>query len=152
MATFKYNYPQDIDTVFAFLSSPETARRRSEAFGEREINVSVSGGAVTNVRKVEAEVPGFAKKLLNPVNTVTDVKRWDAATKTGQLTVDIQGAPVKIAGSIRLVPAGSGCDYVVDFQVSCKIPLIGGQLEKHITGVTEEGMRKEADWNKSQIG
>lgn len=152
MATFKYSYPQDIETVFRILSAPETARQRSEAFGEREINVTTSGSTVTNVRKVEAEVPGFAKKLLNPVNTVTDIKRWDPATKTAQLTVDIQGAPVKISGNIRLVPAGSGCDYLVDFQVSCKIPLIGGQLEKHVAGITEEGMRKEADWNKAHIG
>lgn len=152
MATFKYSYPQDIDTVFAFLSNPETARRRSEAFGEQDIKVTASGGAVTNVRKVEAEVPGFAKKLLKPVNTVTDLKRWDSATKTAELSVDIQGVPVTIRGSIRLVPAGTGCDYIVDFQVTCKIPLIGGQLEKHIAGVSEEGMRKEADWNKANIG
>ncbi len=151
MATQKFHFPQDIDTVFRFLADPETAKKRSVAFGERDISVTTSGSTVTNVRKVEADVPAFAKKVLNPVNTVTDVKRWDPATKSAQLSVDIQGAPIKVAGTIRLVPSGSGCDYIVDFQVTCKIPLIGGQIEKHATTQTEEGMRKEFEWNKAQL-
>ena len=151
MATVKFTYKQDPETVFKFLSDPATARARSEAFGERDIQVTENGGAVTNRRLVEADVPSFAKKLLNPTNTVTEVKRWNAATKTAELSVDIQGAPVKLNGTIRIVPSGSGSEYITDFTASCKIPLIGGQLEKHIVGVTEQGMRREFDWNQARL-
>jgi hypothetical protein len=151
MATVKFTYSQDLETVYRFLTDPEVVRRRSEKFGETDIQISVNGGTLTNLRKVQAVVPGFAKKLLSPVNTVTDVKAWNAAARTARLTVDIQGAPVKVAGDIRLVAAGSGCDYVVDFQVSCRIPFIGGQLEKYVTGLTEEGMRKEYEWNRAEL-
>ena len=107
---------------------------------------------MTNVRKVAVDVPSFAKKIVNPVNTVTDVKSWDASTKTARMSVEIKGVPIKVTGDIRIVPSGTGSDYVVDFQVSCKIPLLGGQLEKHATGQTEQGMVREHDWNRSSIG
>ena len=63
MATVKLFYTQDPETLYKFLSDPETARKRSEAFGERDIQITSSGGAVTNKRLVEADVPSFAKKL-----------------------------------------------------------------------------------------
>lgn len=151
MATVKFTYAQDADTVYKLLSDPEVSRRRSEAFGDKDIRLTKSGDTVTNVRQVEADVPAFAKRLLSPTNTVTEVKAWNPATKSATLSVEIKGVPVKISGDIRIVPAGTGCDYIVSFQVSCKIPLIGGQLEKHITGVTEEGMRKEFEWNRAQL-
>lgn len=151
MATMKFIYPQDPETVFKFLSDPETSRRRSEAFGEEEIRVSASGSTVTNVRKVVAEVPSFAKKFLNPKNVVTDIKAWNAGSKTATLTVDIGGAPLKMSGNIRIVPSGSGSEYIVDFTMKCSVPLVGGQIEKHATGVSEEGMRREYEWNKAEL-
>lgn len=151
MATVKFTYAQDAETVYKLVSDPDVCKRRSEAFGDKDIRITKSGETVTNVRLVEADVPSFAKKFLSATNTVTDVKAWNPATKSATLAVEIKGVPVKITGDIRVVPAGSGADYIVNFQVACKIPLIGGQLEKHITGITEEGMRKEFEWNKSQL-
>ncbi len=156
MATVRFSYPHDLETVYRFLVDPAVVRRRSEAFGETDIRATLAGdpaasATLTNVSKVKAQVPGFAKRFLSPVNTVTDVKAWDGVSHSARLSVDIQGAPVKVSGTIRLQPSTTGCDYVVDFQVSCRIPLIGGQLEKYVTGLTEEGMRKEADWNLAEL-
>lgn len=151
MTTIKLSYPQDAETVYKFLADPETARRRSVDFGEEDIKVTTQGATVINVRKVASEVPSFAKKFLNPKNVVTDTKAWNAASKTAALTVDIAGAPLKMSGNIKIVPAGSGCDYIIDFTMKCSIPLVGGQIEKHATGVSEEGMRREYEWNKAQL-
>lgn len=151
MAIVKFTYKQDPDTVFKFLSDPATVRARSEAFGERGMQITESNGTITNRREVDADVPAIAKKVLKPTNTVTEVKAWNAATKTATMSVDIQGAPIKVAGNIRLTPSGTGTEYTVDFQVTCKIPLIGGQIEKHATGQTEDGMRREYEWNKARL-
>jgi len=151
MTTLKFAYPQDAATVFAFLADPETARKRSVDFGEEDIVVTTKGATVINVRKVASEVPSFAKKFLNPKNVVTDTKAWNASSKSAALVVDIAGAPLKMSGDIRIVPAGSGCEYVVDFSLTCSIPLIGGQIAKHATGVTEQGMRNEYEWNKAEL-
>lgn len=152
MTTMRFHYAQDVDTVYRFLADPETARKRSVDFGETDIRVTTQGNTVVNVRKVAMDVPAIAKKILNPVNTVTDTKAWDPATKTARMSVDIQGAPIKVDGQIRVVPSGSGADYIMDFQVTCKIPLIGGQIEKLATAQTEEGMHREDAWNRKQLG
>jgi hypothetical protein len=151
MATVKFTYKQDVDTVFAFVSDPEVSKQRSIDMGERDIKVTKEGEAVTNIRTVDAEVPGFAAKLLKPSNTVVEVKRWSSATKSGQLSVDVKGAPTQIDGTIKLTPSGSGCDYTLDFKVTCKIPLIGGKLASYVEGITKKGMQEEFEWNQRKL-
>ena len=149
MATLTLSYRQDPETVLRFLTDPERVKARSEAFGEREVRVTVDGGTVTATRIVDAEVPSFARKLVKPSNQVTDIKKWNLATKTATFSVDVRGVPVTIAGEIALAArAGGGADCTVRFEVTCKIPLIGGTLAKHVTGMTENGLRREFEWNQ----
>jgi hypothetical protein len=151
MATVKFTYKQDVDTVFAFVSDPEVAKQRSIDMGERDVKVTKDGEAVTNVRTVDAEVPGFAAKLLKPSNTVLEVKRWSSATKSARMSVDVKGAPTQIEGTIKLTPNGGGCDYALDFTVTCKIPLIGGKLAAYVEGITKKGMQEEFEWNQRKL-
>ena len=151
MPTLTFHYSHDAASVFRYLSDPATAQKRSEAFGETDIRVSTTNGTVTNVRKVAIEVPSFAKKIVNPVNVVTDVKTWDERTRSAHMSVDIKGVPVTLTGNIRIVPSGAGADYVVDFQVACKIPLLGAQLAKHAAEETAQGMAREHEWNRANL-
>ena len=146
MTTVRFSYPHDADTLYRFVTDADAVKARSIALGERDVRVSKVGETVTNVRLVEAELPSFAKSLFTPTNTVEDVKAWDATTKKARLTVDVKGAPTKIGGTIEIVPTATGCDYVVDFQVACKIPFIGGKLEAFVTTATEKGLRDEFDY------
>ncbi len=151
MATAKFTYKQDVDTVYAFVTDPDVVRQRSTDMGEREIKLTKEGETVTNIRTVDAEVPGFAAKILKPSNTVIEVKRWNAATKSCHMSVDVKGAPTQIEGTIKLTPNGAGCDYVLDFTVTCKIPLIGGKLATYVEGITKKGMQEEFEWNQRKL-
>jgi hypothetical protein len=151
MPTVRFSYAQDADTLYRFVTDAAVVKERSQSLGDRDVRVSKSADTITNLRVVEAEVPGFAKKLFTPTNTVEDVKAWDAATKTARLTVDVRGAPTKISGTIKIVSTAVGSDYVVDFQVSCKIPLIGGKLEEFVASATEKGLRDEYEYNRKRL-
>ena len=151
MATVRFHYPQDADTLYRFVTDPEAVKARSIALGERDVRVTKSGETITNVRLVESELPSFAKNLFKPTNTVEEVKAWDAAKKTAKLSVDVKGAPTKVSGTIAIVASGSGCDYVVDFQVKCSIPLIGGKIEAFATGETEKGLRAEYEYTSKAL-
>lgn len=151
MATVKYTYAQDVETVYKFLSDPEVARERSIAMGERDIKVTKDGETVTNIRTVDAEIPGFAAKLLKPSNTVVEVKSWSAASKSAKLSVDVKGAPTQLEGTIRLTPKGSGTEYTFDYTAICKIPLIGGKLASYVEGVTKKGADTEFAWNQKKL-
>ncbi|MSO58663.1 MAG: DUF2505 domain-containing protein [Thermoleophilia bacterium] len=152
MATLRLTYKQDPDAVYAFLSDPATVKARSEAFGDTNIDVTSSGTTISNTREVLAEVPPFAKRFLSPRNTVTDTKTWDPGTRAARMSVVIKAARTTITGDVKITPNGTGADFVVSFVVKCEIPLVGGQLEKHVTRLTEEGMRREFEWNQRRLG
>jgi len=151
MFSVSLSYKQDPDTVFRFLTDPANVKARCEAMGERDVAVTNQDDTVTCVRVVEASVPSFAKKLLKPTNTVTDVKRWSRASRKATFSVDIKGVPVTIEGAIELAPSGSGATCSVTGTVTCRIPLIGGTLAKHVAALTEQGLRKEWEWNQQAL-
>ncbi len=152
MPIVKFTYTQDADTVYAFASNPERVAERSTHMGEKDLNITKKGDAVHNTRTVFAEVPGFAKKFLNPASTAVEIKAWDPATRSAKLSVDIKGAPTQVRGTITIVPnPAGGCDYATDFEAICKIPLIGKKLAQYVAGVTEKGMREEFVWNQKRM-
>ncbi len=152
MPTLRFTYDQAPDVVYALLSDSATVQARSEAFGDTSIDVSSTGTTVTNTREVLAEVPPFAKRFLAPRNRVTDTKTWDPEARKARMTVSIPSARTTITGDVAIEARGTGSSYVVTFAVKCEIPLIGGQLEKHITRLTEEGMQREHAWNRRRLG
>ncbi len=152
-----FTFKQDVETVYAFVSSEEEVRKRSEAFGDRDIRIQVteSGGVktVTNTRLVTQDVPGFMKKLFNPTNTVVDIKAWrqEGDKRIGKLDVDVQGTPTELHGTITIAPSGSGCTYKVDFAGKAKIPLIGKKVEAYVEEQSQKGMREEFEYNQKQL-
>jgi len=152
MRTSKFTYKQSADQVYAFASDPEYVRQRSEAMGETNINITKTGDTVKNVRTVVAQVPGFAAKVLKPTNTVVEIKAWNASNKTASLSVDVQGAPTKLTGTIRIYDnPGGGCTYETEYTASCSIPLIGKKIAEYVEKVTHEGMETEFHWNQKKL-
>ena len=158
MASVSFKFKQDVETVYAFVSNAEEVRKRSVAFGDRDIRVAESdaGGTktITNTRLVTADVPAFMKKLFNPTNTVVDKKAWrsEGDKKIGKLDVDVQGTPTEIHGTITIAPApGGGSTYSIDFKGTAKIPLIGGKVEAYVEEQSAKGMREEFEYNQKQL-
>ena len=159
MASVTFKFKQDVETVYAFVSDADAVRKRSEAFGDRDIRIDVSesGGTktVTNTRLVTADIPGFMKKLFNATNTVVDKKAWrdEGGKKVCQLDVDVQGTPTELHGTITIAPAPgtSGCTYTVDFKGTAKVPLIGKKIEAFVEEQSAKGMREEFEYNQKQL-
>ncbi len=151
MPIVRFAFKQPAEAVYRFVTDPEAVRSRSVSFGERDVRVEKRGDTLTNTRLVEAEIPAFAKKLFSPTNTVTDTKVWDPSKRTARFEVDVKGVPIKVSGTIAIVQSGAGCDYVVDYKVTCKVPLIGGKLESFASASTEKGIRQELEYNQRQL-
>lgn len=149
--TSKFTYSQDLETFYRFITDPEVVRERSIALGERDVKVTKDGGAITNIRTVDAEIPSFAAKFLKPSNTVVEVKVWNPTTNTASLKIDVQGAPTDMGGTIRLAANGSKTDYTVELTATCKIPLIGGKIAAYVETVAKKGIEDEYAWNKAKL-
>jgi len=151
MATTTYTYEQDADTVYRFVTDPNVIRQRSLAMGERDIQLDKVGETLTNVRTVDVQVPGFAAKVLKPTNTVREVKRWNAAERTCRMSIETKGLPARLEASIRIVPSGAGCEYIVDYWAKVSIPLIGGRFASYVEDATKKGLDDEFAWNSREL-
>jgi hypothetical protein len=157
MPKFRFEYAQNVDTVFALITDREALTRRCEALGETNIEVDVVDGdgskAVTIVRDVEQELPGFAKKLFKPKNKLVEREQWrtGGAEKTAAGRLDIVGTGGKIESTIRLSPSGSGCVYEIDFQAHAKVPLIRKKLEGFIEDTALESLRAQHEHYKAVL-
>jgi hypothetical protein len=145
----KYTAP--IDKVFALLTDPKWLQERSAALGELSAKVKArkSGGAValTMNRRVRRDVPGFVAKVLSPESDLVFEEVWSAAgeggARTGTLTMDAVGQPVKMSAKFELVPAGKGCVYRITHVCKSSVPLIGGMVERFAQGQVETGCADE---------
>lgn len=142
--TRTHTFDAPIDAVWAMFADPASHVAKFESMGHREITVvehEHGDDAVRLVvqRVVDVDLPGFARKVLQPSNTVVSDDRWRRnpdGSCGGEFTVDTQGAPVKARGTTRLTPAGERTDYEVTVDVEVKVPIIGGKI---------------ADWAKGDI-
>lgn len=142
--TSTHTFDAPIERVWAMFSDPASHVAKFEAMGHRDIQVVTeerSDDALRLVvkRVVDAELPGFAKKVLKPSNTVVSDDRWERRADGscgGGFTVDTEGAPVKAKGTTRLEARGDQTFYEVVVEVEVKVPIIGGKI---------------ADWSKGEI-
>ena len=142
--TSTHTFDAPIDRVWAMFADPESHLAKFASMGHREIEVLEQDGDDRHLhivvqRVVDVDLPGFARKVLSPSNTVVSDDRWERrgdGTCGGTFTVDTKGAPVKASGTTSLTPDGERTRYEVQVDVDVKVPIIG---------------RKIADWAKGDI-
>ena len=149
----------DVETVFRILSDESWAQRKDDALHDGSRMVSreeTPDGAVTLVvsRELPAGVPGFLERFLPKDGRVTQTDEWGPdvdGTRSGRWKVEIPGAPAQLGGTMALTPTPTGSRYVIDGEVSVKVPLIGGKAEGFIAGMVEKLAAKEADVLRSAL-
>ena len=132
-----HRYLAPLDDVIVMLRDREATRQKYEGQGHRDVDiVECSGDATTlrivSTRVVDVDLPGFAKKVLKPTNTMTQRDEWhrlpDGTGWDGTFDVEVKGAPIHLSGTMRLSSAPDGTNHEVVLQVAVKVPLIGGRI------------------------
>ncbi len=133
--TETHHFHAPADAVIEVLATEDAVRDRYEGMGHREVEVQrIDRGegtlTVVSRRVVEVDLPGFARKVLQPTNTMTQTDRWakEPAGWAGTFEVEVAGAPVQLSGKMRLTDADQGADYTVTLTMNVKVPLIGGKI------------------------
>ena len=133
-----------LDVVWDMFSDPDSHTTKFESMGHRDIAVlesDFSDGAfhLKVSRVVDLDLPGFAKRVMKPTNTVVTTDDWSRQTDgsyKGRQIIETQGSPVKISSDTLLVTEGDQTRYIIDIHLEVKVPLIGGKL---------------ADWAKGTV-
>lgn len=133
----QHTFDHPIDKVWAMFTDQDSHVAKFESMGHRDIEVidyrNDGDEVVIKIRRtVDVDLPGFAKKVMKPTNTVETTDTWrdlGDGTYGGDFIVDAKGAPIDARGTTRLRPAGDKTDYEVKVVVKVKVPIIGGKIE-----------------------
>ena len=89
-------------------------------------------------------VPGALAKLL-PADVVLEHRdEWNATTRTGDIQVRVQGAPVRMHAAASVVARGGGSEQVFEWDIKASVPLIGGALERFVAQDLDRSIHDEA--------
>lgn len=139
-----HTFEAPVERVWEMFRDQGSHIAKFESMGHRDIEVldyEASDSSVHLVisRLVDVEIPGFARKVLKPTNTVVTTDDWAAngdGSYGGRFSLDIHGAPVRSSGTTRIIADGDRTTYTITVEVDVKVPLIGGRI---------------ADWAKGDI-
>ena len=154
--------PADVESVFEHFCDPDAIRARYESAGDCDIEIldngpDGDGWLIRTRRKVTVDLPGFARKVLRPTNTMTQTDVWSAPAtdggRDGTFEIDVAGAPIEVSGTMRLEPDGDGhCRQTVEGDLSVKVPLIGGKIAKWAQGDSQDRLDDELAHTEAALG
>jgi hypothetical protein len=154
-------YNAAIDDVFALFTDPDVVRARYEAAGDRDIEILECGAQgdgflIRTSRTVDVDLPGFARKVLKPTNTMIQVDTWSArdldGARDGDFAIEVKGSPVKVAGEMRIEPTADGATrHTVDGKLEVKVPLIGGKVANWAEGPSQQRLDGEYDFHRARL-
>ena len=136
-----YNFPHSIKDVFKEITAEHYISERAEWVTTDEATATITtapSGAVKLVldRAVRRNFPKPFKGLFPDKQHMDHTEVWepDGDGWKGHYDVDVKGAPVKVAAEYTLKKKGAGCELRIWHEVTAKIPLLGGRIEKYILG------------------
>jgi hypothetical protein len=158
-------YDAGVDAVFALFTDPEVVRARYEAAGDRDVEIlecgpqpgpNGDGFVIRTSRTVDVDLPGFARKVLKPTNTMIQVDTWSPpdvdGARDGDFAIEVKGSPVKVAGRMRVEPtAAGGTRHTVDGRLDVKVPLIGGKVASWAEGPSQQRLDAEYAFHRARL-
>lgn len=82
------------------------------------------------------------KRKVTAIN-VTSVEKWNVAKKTGTISVELAGMPIKVSATTALADEGKGSVLTYHWEFESKVPLVGGKLEKTFAGENEKAVPEQ---------
>ncbi len=160
--TANHTYKRPVADVFAALTDFDAVKAKYEALGQSDVKLvsreEGEDGSVTLVtrRVVPLELPGFAKRVLSPKQSVTQTDAWSAVdakgARTGTFVVEAKGTPVRVHGELRLASKGAkGCTNSTAVRIECKLPLIGGKIAEVVAKDTRRAVDHEQAWMSEHL-
>ncbi len=146
------DHPASPERVFAMLCSEEFQNRTCARSGAQEHEATVvehgSGVRITTRRRMPTDdFPDLVKGMVGATVVILGVQNWGAAGPDGSrqatLTVEVEGTPVTLTGTVSLAPGGAGTIETVEGELTARVPLFAGKVEKAAAPAFLAGIRVE---------
>ncbi len=156
------NYSVSADALLAIFKNPEFYKERYNAAGIHDFEIeqceSINGEFVINIkREIKVKMDNMPKMIAKFIGDTLDmniIMRWkesDTAPYRGTYEVLMERIPVDAKGNMMLQDNTNGCTNIIDLNVSCGIPLVGGKVEDTIARKAEKGMIKDEEGTRKYL-
>jgi hypothetical protein len=141
--TKKLTYDATAEAVTAMLDDPEFREAVLEQQKVVRGSATIDGDVVT-IEQVRAgdDLPSFARSFVGDEILIVQTENWTSAT-SADVRLTIPGKPGEAVGTLGLVESGGTTTETVVLDISVKIPLVGGKIEKLIAGIIESALDVE---------
>ena len=146
-------YPADVATVTAMLRDPAfiDAKLREAGASPEHVTVTPGAGGLTTiaVRSLipTAAIPAHIRSFVGAHLDVRQVEVWEdaeAGARRATIAVEIIGAPVRMTGTITLIPdEGGGCTETFAGLVKASLPLFAAAVENATAAALREAVAAE---------
>ncbi|MFT3877859.1 MAG: DUF2505 domain-containing protein [Propioniciclava sp.] len=140
--TSRHELPADPDAAFTMLTNEAFLSQAARASGARNIHAlaSATRTAVEATVDSPAAVRAFIGTELTFTQTITWGPREADGARTGNVTIDIKGAPASLGGTVRLAPTASGSSLDWDGEFTVSVPFVGPSVERAAAPMIEESL------------
>ena len=157
--TITHAYDKDVETVFKVLTNPSYLAQKFEATGAKNIQVLECGRSgrefvIRSQMDIAAKPPELLKKFIKATNTVVAKDTWrffDKELKTGVFEIDIKGMPITMKGVLILRPTEKGCEYIIESEAKCGIPLVGGKILAIVERDTRDNQKLDYEFTRNYL-
>ncbi len=154
----RHSFDVDADTVMKMYSDRAFFDRKYEALGALQCELldhQQSGDRFSVTYRLEmksdAPLPEVAKKIMGNTVKMVQTDSWDITKREGRIEIEIKGAPIKIEADMRLQNEGGKGVNTQSWNVSCKIPLVGGKVEAAVSEDIKAKARRDLEVSRKII-
>lgn len=135
--------PGSVAQVWSVLTSPQWPQRRARELGDDSRLIErverPDGSLLLAVSRALPEgTPGPLQRFLPADGRVLQIETWEpeqGGVRTGSWRVEIDGAPARMGGTMRLEPLPTGSRYTIEGTVKVAVPIIGRKAESFIAAM-----------------
>lgn len=153
------DYSAPVEDVFTMLATEVFQVSKCRATGALNQHVAIehngSSAVILTKRTMPTKkFPDFLKSLVGETLLIVQRDIWgapDAAGgRRGTIVVEVEGAPIRLQGTLALTPTGDRCREDIAGDMKCSIPLLGGRIEKAALPAVQSAINAERrvghDW------
>lgn len=149
------HFPVPTDAVVRLVNDADFIRRKAEHVGSRVLQVDVTPGAdgsfTSSVRRTidSDQIPPQVRSFVGTELEIRQTEAWaepmagESGERHGTVSVEITGAPVRMTGTILLVPTADGSLMTYTGEVKSPVPLFGPSIEKAATDAIRAALLAE---------
>lgn len=140
-------YAAPVDEVYAMLTDQAWREKVGTAQGviSSDVTITPEGeGCRVVIDQVQdtAGLPAIAKKIAGDTTRAVVTEVWASPT-SGTIEIVAPGKPTKAVGTVTLESDGTTTRHVFDLEVTVKVPLVGGKLERLMADNIGRGLEVE---------